>query len=100
MAELTPKPDVHRIVVQLSAPKGSDPGRVTTGYYTVEDSVLTMTDASGVPIRRSSGDFFTRKLEPDENPRKWAGIYTKEIRRSIHGDPRHELDMSKWGAIV
>jgi hypothetical protein len=77
------KPDVQKITVQVTAPRGGDPGRVTTGFYTVIDNVLTMTDASGIPIRRGGGDHYTRKLEPGENPRVWAGIYTKEIRGSI-----------------
>jgi len=41
--------DVKQVIVQVAAPRGSFPGAVTYGYYTVEDGIVTMTDKEGVP---------------------------------------------------
>jgi hypothetical protein len=99
------KPEVHRIIVQVAAPRGNFPGQTTEGYYTVVDSVLTMTDTSGIPIRTPGGDYCTHRLGPDENPRRMANVLTKEIRRSIRGgkgnfnDPLPSME-SIWGKVV
>jgi hypothetical protein len=96
-------PEVHSITVQVAAPRGNHPGAVTFGYYVVADGVLTMTDASGIPVRRPGGDHYTHKLGPDENPRRMANVLTKEIRSAIRGgkgnfnDP---IDWSKWNASI
>jgi hypothetical protein len=42
--------DVHKVTVQVRAPKGTFPGEVAIGHYVVVDGALVMTDADGKPI--------------------------------------------------
>lgn len=48
-------------------------GRMTVGYYTVENDILTMLGPDGEPM-------MTATLRPDDNPRAIASVLTKEIR--------------------
>jgi hypothetical protein len=94
--ELMPMSEVKSIIVQVASPRDNFPGQTTTGYYVVEGDLLTMTDASGIPIRTPGGDFYTHKLGPDENPRRMANALTKEVRRAIRGNSSFNgpIDMS------
>ena len=92
--------------IQVKAPKGDDPGQVTTGYYTLADHILTMTDSSGRPIRRATtGESFTCKIKPGDNHVAFAGQMTLEIRRTMRGENApgavkgfgREFDYEKWG---
>jgi hypothetical protein len=58
-------PEIRTVTVQVKTPKGEDPGQVTTGYYTLADDTLTMTDPSGRPIRRTASSL--RKFTPPRN---------------------------------
>jgi hypothetical protein len=42
--------DVHKITIQLRAPRGNNPGKVAIGYYVVADSHVVLTDEIGKPI--------------------------------------------------
>jgi hypothetical protein len=80
-------PEIKTVTVQVKAPKGEDPGQVTTGYYTLADYILTMTDASGRPIRRTTtGERFTCKIKPGSNSVGIAGQMTLEIRQMMRGE--------------
>ena len=69
-------------------PKGDgDPGQVTTGYYTVADGILTMTDSKGVPVRDlNNGERVTHKLQAGEDPTMIAKRLTMKIYRMMRGD--------------
>ena len=58
--------DIKKISnLQIRKPRGSDHGRVETGYYTVsEDRLLTLVEESGIPVDRHK---LSRKLKPDED---------------------------------
>jgi hypothetical protein len=43
--------EVHSIYATVRQPKNGDTAQVTTGYYTLADGVLTMTDSKGEPVR-------------------------------------------------
>jgi hypothetical protein len=80
------KQEVHKVLAQIEAPSKSNPaGRITTGFYTVVKSTLTMTDADGVPMRRDDGEMYTHKLAKGENPRSMACVLTKQVRAAVHG---------------
>jgi hypothetical protein len=94
-------PEVHRVTVTVRRPKDSDPGQVTFGYYTLVDGILTMTDASGMPMRRTSGEYYRAKIGPDESPQTRARVFTREIRAALRGsDFNRPLDYSKFGGIA
>ena len=42
--------DVHKVTVQVRAPKGTFPGEVAIGHYVVVDGALVMTDETGKPV--------------------------------------------------
>ena len=41
--------DVHKITLQIKAPRGLFPGKVQIGYYTVADGYVVLTDEDGRP---------------------------------------------------
>ncbi|MFZ2081296.1 MAG: hypothetical protein WAV38_32540 [Xanthobacteraceae bacterium] len=42
--------DIHRITIQLRAPKGNDPGKVAIGHYVVNpDNYVVLCDENGKP---------------------------------------------------
>ena len=83
---MSKRPEVHKVLAQVEAPSNSNPaGRITTGFYTVTKGVLTMTDADGVPVRRSDGEMYTHKLGKGENPASMACVLTKQVRAAVHG---------------
>jgi hypothetical protein len=61
-------------------------GRVTIGYYKLEGDMLTMTDGSGVPIRRRSGDVVRQKLQPGDDAVLISKRLTLSIYRMAQGD--------------
>jgi hypothetical protein len=69
-----------------------DRGAVTRGFYILDGNKITMTDSSGTPIRRGTGDLYTHVLKADENEATWAGILTKQIRTSIRGNKLRGFD--------
>ena len=42
--------DVHKVTVQVRAPKGTFPGEVAEGWYVVFENNVILTDADGKPI--------------------------------------------------
>ena len=42
--------DVHKVTIQIRAPRGTFPGEVAEGYYCVVDGYVVLTDAAGKPI--------------------------------------------------
>jgi hypothetical protein len=61
-------PEVHSVYATVRAPRDeNDLGQVTMGYYTLADSVLTMTDSKGVPVRNlNTGEKILHKMKPGE----------------------------------
>ena len=42
--------EIHKVTVQVRAPRGNFPGEVAEGWYCIVDGCLVMTDADGKPI--------------------------------------------------
>ena len=79
--------EVHRVTVQLEAPSGDYPGKVTYGYYTVADGLLTMTDGEGNAVRQpATGDTFTVRLRDGVQPEAIARSLTRRVWRALHGE--------------
>jgi hypothetical protein len=78
--------EVHSIYAIVRNPNPGDPndqGQVTTGFYTLADGILTMTNSEGIPVRGlSGGNKFTHKIEPGEDPRMVASRLTLKIYRN------------------
>jgi hypothetical protein len=79
--------DVQRVIAYVQQPTANDPvGQVTEGFYKVDGDVLIMTDREGKPMRNElNGEIWSRKLEPDANPRTAARVLTLQIRGSLRG---------------
>jgi hypothetical protein len=77
-------PEVRQVHAIVSNPiREGDTGRVTIGYYTVADDVLTMTDGDGKPDRRRySGELYKHKLAESDDPVVIAKRLTLAIWRS------------------
>jgi hypothetical protein len=78
--------EVQSVTVQVRAPTDNDPGQVTTGYYTVADGILTMTQPNGEPVIGEQGERFTQSISADDNVRAIAGLLTRKVRRAIRGE--------------
>ena len=68
--------DVHKVTVQIRAPKGSFPGEVAIGYYCVVDGYVVLTDADGKPLGTK------RHLSPGGDARLIACRMIRERRRN------------------
>ena len=80
-------PEIQQVPVQLRSPSGDDPGRVTVGFYIIEDGKLTMTDENGKPVRSPiNGDPYVHRLRPEDNAAAIASVLTKRIRSALRGD--------------
>jgi hypothetical protein len=78
--------EVHSIYATVRQPKNGDTAQVTTGYYTLADGVLTMTDSKGAPVRRMlSGEKILHKTKSGDNERSIAGRLTLEIYYMLRG---------------
>lgn len=77
--------DVQQVIVQIRAPKGTDPGRVVCGHFTIKDGLLTMTDPNGVPAEDGIGKRYRHKLMPGEDARHVACRLTKKLRLALRG---------------
>jgi hypothetical protein len=78
-------PEVLTVFVQTEAPKGEFKGRVVEGCYTVDASVLTLTNRHGEPVRDAEGYTYTQKLNAGDNPKQIAGILTKKFAKARRG---------------
>ena len=47
--------EVRQVTVTIKPPKGSFPGQVTYGWYTLQDDVVTLTDREGIDRLASQG---------------------------------------------
>jgi hypothetical protein len=56
--------DVHKVTIQIRAPKGAFPGEVAIGYYCVVDGYVVLTDADGKPLGSDK-----RHLSPGDDAR-------------------------------
>lgn len=74
--------DVHRVIIFLRHPSGSDPGQASTGYYTIDGDQLVMTHPDGEPV---SPDQFRHKLKAGDDPNAIAGILTRQVRNFMRG---------------
>jgi hypothetical protein len=79
-------PEVHTVFVQIEPPKGKFEGRVVEGCYTIEGSLLSLTNRHGDPVRDAEGKSYTHKLEPGDNPKQIAGLLTKKFRKARRGN--------------
>jgi len=73
--------DVHRLILQVRAPRANFPGEVVEGYYCVVDNAVVLTDSEGKPI---NGD--KHQLAPGQDARLLACRLVR--RRRSSGAPR------------
>jgi hypothetical protein len=69
--------DVHRITIQVKAPRGSFPGETADGHYVVFENAVVLTDDKGKP----TGDG-RRHLNPGDDARLVACSMLRAQRRS------------------
>ncbi len=80
-------PEVYSVYVTVRRPTNGDTGQFTTGYYTLADGVLTMTDSKGRHVRSTNGgDAYRHKMRLGDDPRAIAGVLTLEIHRMLRGE--------------
>jgi hypothetical protein len=78
--------EIKQVTTQVDKPGRKFPhGRVTIGYYTVADNLLTMTDAAGKPAEDETGKRYTHKIGPGDDPRLIAARLTRELRKAFRG---------------
>jgi hypothetical protein len=58
--------DIKSVTITVARPQGSFPGKVETGWYTVNDGIVMLVHENGVPVDRYK---FTRRLTPGANPK-------------------------------
>jgi hypothetical protein len=81
---MTDKPTVYAVTAIVSMPSKREPlGRLTHGFYTVIDGVLTMTDKDGRPAEDATGKRYTHRLAPNEDERAVASRMTKKLREAL-----------------
>ena len=81
-------PDVKKVFITVRNPSDGDPGQVSTGYYTITDGLMTMTDGAGTPMRhQTTGELFTWKLRPGDKEISIANMMTRKVRRNVHNLP-------------
>jgi hypothetical protein len=68
--------DVHKVTIQIRAPKGTFPGEVVEGWYCVADGHVVLTDADGKPLGTK------RQLNPGGDARLIACRMVRERRRN------------------
>lgn len=78
-------PEVKHVNVTIKPPNRTFPGQICIGYFTLEDGVVTMTDAKGVPAVDVNEKKYTHKLEPGQDARAIACKMTKELRNALRG---------------
>ena len=77
-------PDVKKVFITVRNPSDGDPGQVSTGYYTIANGVMTMTDGAGTPMRhQTTGELFTWKLRPGDKEISIANMMTRKVRRTF-----------------
>jgi hypothetical protein len=80
-------PEIKAVQAIVSNPNPREPaGRVTVGYYVLQDGLLTMTDSKGEPVRSRSGDKYEQRVEEGDNVTLIAQRFTMRIYRSRTGN--------------
>jgi hypothetical protein len=69
--------EVHKLTLQVRAPRGSDPGRVSEDWYVVVENCVVLTDADGKPMGEPK-----RHLDPGEDARLVACAMARRRRRN------------------
>lgn len=75
--------DVQSVIVQIRAASPGDAGQITTGFYVVQDGVLTMTSPDGIPVNAA---LYRHTLAPADNEKRIAAVLTKQIRMQMMGE--------------
>jgi hypothetical protein len=78
--------EIFQVYAQVAPRTDGDRGRVTEGWYRVEDGVVTMCDPEGWALRDVEGKKITHKLTENERPQQIAGRLTLKIYRSLRDD--------------
>jgi len=69
--------EVHKVTVQVRAPRGTFPGEVVEGWYCVVDNTVVLTDAEGKPTGEDK-----RYLNPDGDAKLIACSMLRTRRRN------------------
>lgn len=72
--------DVHKITIQIRAPRGTFPGEVSIGYYCIADGQVVLTDETGKPIGAEK-----RYLSPGGDARLIACAMLRQRTRANKG---------------
>jgi hypothetical protein len=80
---------IYKVTIQVDKPSGDSPGRVSEGCYTLEDSIVTLTDRLGAAVRDDEGKTYSKKLEAFEDAYVTAKTLTREFRRALRGKGKH-----------
>jgi hypothetical protein len=73
---------IKTVLVQINPQSEGDPGRVTEGFYKLEDGYLQMTFRDGRPLENP----LYRVLIGDANPNEVAANLAKTIRGEMSGE--------------
>jgi hypothetical protein len=68
---------VHYCTIQMSRPRGSHPGSIEEGWYTIDGSTVTLCSREGLPHLDGRGRPITAKVGSRETPRQIAGRLLK-----------------------
>ena len=77
---------VREVIVTIKPRKGSFPGQVAYGWYTLQDDSRYANRPRGKSSRRGNWKKFTHKLAPGEDERAVACKLTKELRLLLRGN--------------
>jgi hypothetical protein len=78
--------EIFQVYAQVASRTDGDRGRVTEGWYRVEDGLVMMCDPEGIPLRDVEGQKITHKLAENERPQQVAARLTLKIYRSLRDD--------------
>ena len=85
--------DVHKVTLQVRAPRGTFPGEVVEGWYVVIDNAVVLTDAAGKPINGEK-----HHLAPGQDAHLLACRLIRQRRNS--GAPRGFNDRIHYPKLV
>jgi hypothetical protein len=86
--------DIHRITIQLRAPRGKDAGKIAQGYYVVADNFVVLTDENGKPVGHEK-----RQLDPGGDARLIACRMLKGRRPASGGGFNDPIRYPRLGKI-
>jgi hypothetical protein len=69
--------EVHKVTLQVRAPRGTFPGEIAEGWYCVVEGCVVLTDSAGKPI-----DSERHRLAPGQDARGLACRLIRQRRRS------------------